>query len=85
MLPSKWRRDKKRTEMKDKSARVNTSHTVHGVHRSKYDHILETQMVLLVEREPYLCGFRSHHFCLLSIGLHVFSLKRKKKIKFPNI
>lgn len=84
MLSSKWRGEKRRTEMKDKNARVNTSHTVHGYSKciktqgDKYDHILATQRVLLVERELYLCGFRLHLLPLLSVWLLFFSLKGKK-------
>lgn len=70
--------------MKDKNAGVNRSRNVHGyskcikTQRAKYDPVLETQMVLLVERELYLCGFRFHLFRLLSIKLLFFSLKGKK-------
>lgn len=70
--------------MKDKNAGVNRSRNVHGyskcikTQRAKYDPVLETQMVLLVQRELYLCGFRFHLFRLLSIKLLFFSLKGKK-------
>lgn len=46
--------------------------------RAKYANTLKMQMDVFVGRAVYLCGFRVHYLCLLSIGLVCLEKKKHK-------